>query len=1362
MKTPLHEIFRSIYYYTLGEVKNETPSVSIQHSPLQFILIGLILILPFMANATHVVGGGITYHQMEGNQYLLTVRLYGDCSPGTANLPNNVDIECRRGNGTLPPTSVFNLPRIQRDTLSPETPACAFDPGVCVEEAIYQDIINLAPGAGGYHLYYTICCRNGTIANIQNPLNARETFYAYVPDNDIHIENSSPQFSDIPPVYVCEGYDLNLNFGATDADGDSLVYYFYTPFDGNAGPGITYGAGAPPNNINISPVTWNAGFGANDPLDPTPGLLPGITIDANGIINGTPTAAGQYVVGVMVDEYRDGVLIGRITRDFQFNVLNCPPPATPGIDVADICTGLNIDFSNVSGLGATDFWWDFGTGNPADTSTAFEPAFNYADEGTYTVTLIVDKGTNCSDTATYELTIMNLVQFNLNTDSVTCNGNGDGAAQVNAEDPTYLYDWSTTQTGTSVNNLAPGNYWVHATNAIGCVDTQFFAIDEPDVLTVQYNPTQPLCNGDQNGSLEAIANGGTAPFNYFWTYQAFNGNLLNGIGTGNYQVEITDNNGCQLTDITFLNEPTQMSVTVTGQSDASCNGLADGWVEVGINGGTMPYAIDWLTLANDSTYMDNLTAGNYVAEIHDQNNCQENVVVNITEPDTFTVDIVIIDEETCTAGNGSAFADVNGGIGNISFLWTPGAYTNDFISGLSAGPISVTVQDENGCTDDDFAMLVNNPTGTAGIGNFSPVTCADGSNGSVEINMTGGTAPFNYSWSCACPDNSIADGLSAGNYWVAVTDHHGCVDSLYFTMTELPELMISEEDVTMPLCFGDENGSAEVSATGGTTPYVFEWSSDPVQNGTIATNLGHGTYTVTVTDSNDCFKSIDIAIVQPDSLYVIGESISNVICYGDSAGVATAQAYGGTTPYDYYWPSENLHQQTIDNLVAGFYQLELTDSNGCQTHTVVEIIEYDFVTAAVVFDSVICPGEIVDFYVATNGMNNLYDYHWYVDEQFQATGNTFSMAVTDSVEVSIELVSQVNCPSIEDSADVNPIHIVPGAVQAYATPDTICYGAQAILNADLIDSSYITDIFWNVEDLTGLGPHSVKPEISQYYAVTIENMCGEQQTDSVLINVFMPPGTDIFADGTAACEYVDAWFGYTYDDNGYNLTHTAWTINGVDYNEANPIVHMDYSADVNAWLYLSFDNGCTFKYQDQIGITVWERPDANFYYNPDPAVVAEQTEFVDISQGNPQAWEYYVDGQYISDEERPVYVFEKQGWYTVTQIITNENGCRDTMEHQVEVIGDFQVYVPNAFTPDGRGANNTFKPVFNNVQPNKYQFLIYNRWGEVVFEAYDLEEAWDGTYMGDFVKDGVYVWKIVLTDNRGERHEYTGHVTLLR
>jgi hypothetical protein len=154
------------------------------------LLLLLLLCISGYSMATHVIGGEIVYQHIGGSSYILTVKLYRDCDPASVDFPMSTTVLVDEGDGT--PYTTFNLPMLGRDTLNPELDTCAFDPGICVEEAIYSSVVSLPPGSQGYHLYYQICCRNGSIDNISNPLNARETFYAYVPDNNIYLTNSSP------------------------------------------------------------------------------------------------------------------------------------------------------------------------------------------------------------------------------------------------------------------------------------------------------------------------------------------------------------------------------------------------------------------------------------------------------------------------------------------------------------------------------------------------------------------------------------------------------------------------------------------------------------------------------------------------------------------------------------------------------------------------------------------------------------------------------------------------------------------------------------------------------------------------------------------------------------------------------------------------------------------------------------------------------------------------------------------------------------------------------------------------------------------------------------------------------------------
>jgi gliding motility-associated-like protein len=956
--------------------------------------------------------------------------------------------------------------------------------------------------------------------------------------------------------------------------------------------------------------------------------------------------------------------------------------------------------------------------------------------------------------------VQNIPVFGVVTDSVTCNNGADGSASTNSFG-SYSYAWSNGQNGLTASGLSAGNYSVTATTNFGCSATQNFVIAQPNPINIIFNGTPALCFNDPSGTLTATANGGTAPYSYQWVSPSVNASTITNVPNGSYTVNVNDANGCTANAIGSVTSPLPIVANITSMNNVNCFGGSDGSVQVAVLGGTGIYTIDWLTLTGDAFFMDNLAAGNYVAEITDANNCIGSVVATISEPMPFTADLIIIDDETCTAGNGVALASTTGGIGILNYIWTPNVSSTNVANNLSAGPIQVIVQDENGCIANDAETIQNFATGNATIASINPVTCEDGSNGSVTVTMIGGNAPFNYTWSCICPNTNTLSGLSAGNYSVFVTDNYGCVDSLDVLIDELPALVLSTTSATDPLCFGSTDGSAEVQANGGTGPFFFSWNTMPAQYSNLATNLAAGNYSVIVTDANNCHDTLAINLSQPTQLVAQTTILSNNLCFGDSSGVANVISNGGTQPYNYLWSTGSTND-TITGLIAGSYHVLVTDANGCSIGSAADIIQYQFVTAELVADTIFCPGDLVTFTVLTNGMNNLYDYNWEVNGNLQSTQNTYTIPIYSTTNISISLVHQANCPDISDSITVSPIQIDPGVLSMTGSTDTLCLGSAGFVQANISNWAFLTEVYWSSENWNGPGPHTVKPDSTSYYVVTVENMCNQTMQDSILLNVFMPPVSDIYAINTEDCGEVNAEFGFTYEAYDYSLTDANWNIFFADYNGINPTVNFEFSSDILARLYLTFSNGCTFDYSDTVRIEVYPVPEANFYYQPVPAMQGEPVEFVDISHGNPVAWEWYTENQFIGNEERPVWTYTEQGNFVVMQIVTNEFGCSDTAQHVVEVIGDYLVFVPNAFTPDGNDHNNSFKPVFQNVKPDNYDFLIYNRWGELIFEAHDLEADWDGVYAGDMVKDDVYVWVIRVTDNQDLEHEYRGHVTLLK
>jgi gliding motility-associated-like protein len=509
-----------------------------QRKQLRMRKLYLFLTLIFLgfgieSSATHVVGGAITYEHLGGATYRLTFKMYKDCgsavNPNPAQFPNNVALAVYDGTGNFIQT--VNLPYPGQDTLNPSIDTCAFDPGVCVSQAIYTKVVNnLYPGTGGYHLVYQYCCRNQSIDNLPNAGGGIATSYhAYVPDNSIYLTNSSPLWENFPPVFVCANNPLEFDHGATDPDGDSLAYKLYHPFDDGAFTWVPSATSAP-NEPNFNLVPYNAGYDFESPLEPS---APANTleIDINtGVMNyaaGANPIVGQHVVGIMVEEWRNGVLLSRIYRDFQFNVLNCPPPALAGIGPVDACNGTSIQMINNSTSSANGFEWDFGDGSP--NSTQYAPSHTYPSQGPYTITLYAQAGTPCADTATLDINISDVTADFTTVDTVCVQDPVNFVDNSSSTGATTVNQWNWNFGDASQSNLpnpshtytAGGDFTVQliATSSAGCKDTttvdlhvQAFPVADagPDTTACENNPLINLngSSGTATGGLW-LGQGGT-------------------------------------------------------------------------------------------------------------------------------------------------------------------------------------------------------------------------------------------------------------------------------------------------------------------------------------------------------------------------------------------------------------------------------------------------------------------------------------------------------------------------------------------------------------------------------------------------------------------------------------------------------------------------------------------------------------------------------------------------------------------------------------------------------------------------------------------------------------------------------------
>ncbi len=388
-----------------------------------------LLLLPASIEARHIIGGVMTYECLGGGDYVFTLKVYRDCNCENCaefDTPARIGIYECNGNDCARLGRFDYKYRLDvgiesiRKVDAPDYP-CLIPPDVCVEEGLYvfklSDYgIRLANNGMSYHVSYQRCCRNQTINNIISPDDVGATYTIEITPTAQDSCNSSPVFDNFPPTVICAGAALEFDHSATDPDGDQLVYEFCPPLTGG-GPILSQPAyescdgaqptpACPPPYGNVSFIVPT--YTASEPM----GGDPVIKIDPNtGLITGTPNVLGQFVVGVCVSEYRNGVLLSKVFRDFQFNVASCDPTVIADVRedavvgeqefLINSCGDFEITFENESFQRRfIDFYeWRFNFNGETVTSQDWSPTFTFPGVGDYEGALILNPGTDCGDTA---------------------------------------------------------------------------------------------------------------------------------------------------------------------------------------------------------------------------------------------------------------------------------------------------------------------------------------------------------------------------------------------------------------------------------------------------------------------------------------------------------------------------------------------------------------------------------------------------------------------------------------------------------------------------------------------------------------------------------------------------------------------------------------------------------------------------------------------------------------------------------------------------------------------------------------------------------------------------------------------------
>ncbi len=413
------------------------------------ILLAVLFIVTgvrFKGQATHIIGGVVSYECLSDSNYRITLKVFRDCEYGEAYFDDPAWMGLFNEYDNLVDTIRMKNPII--DTLQPSPPdSCITLPDdICVDRAIYKATVTLSPGQD-YYVAYQRCCRNHTIKNIPSPDTTGATYKIDIlsPGRDC---NTSPTFNNYPPIAICKDEPLTYDHSASEPEGDSLVYSLCTPLHGGGddlSSGFGYGSPRPipPASDPYASIVWASGYSATNPLNGSPAL----SIDPQtGKLTVTPTNTGQYVVGVCVKEYdpKTGEFLSKTRRDFQFNVVDCKREVVAAIQSPIIsCGSHQVTFENNS-QNANAYKWDFGdptTGS--DQSTQTEPSYSYPDTGSYQATLVAIASEGCTDTTVTQVEIYPKIHSDFQYDK-TCENEPVSFTNSSVADSSTItsYRWS--------------------------------------------------------------------------------------------------------------------------------------------------------------------------------------------------------------------------------------------------------------------------------------------------------------------------------------------------------------------------------------------------------------------------------------------------------------------------------------------------------------------------------------------------------------------------------------------------------------------------------------------------------------------------------------------------------------------------------------------------------------------------------------------------------------------------------------------------------------------------------------------------------------------------------------------------------
>ena len=1078
------------------------------------------------------------------------------------------------------------------------------------------------------------------------------------------------------------------------------------------------------------------------------------------------------------------------------------------------CFGGNngdIDISVIGGITPYVYAWSNGE-NTQDISQLFP--------GTYS--LLVTDANNCTKTASALITEPALPLTAVEThENILCFGNATGSIDItpNGGTPSYTYSWSNGAITQDLTNVVAGNYSLIITDSLGCTFNISVTLTQPLApVSIASSVFNVSCFGGSNGRIDVAFNGGTAPYTFVWSNGATTQNITNLIA-GTYTITVTDQHGCVFIETYTITQPNPLQITWV-VDNVNCFAGNDGAIDLTILGGTAPYSYVW---SNSQMTQDanGLIAGTYSVLVTDAKGCFADSTITVTEP---AVPLSVTENHVNVLCFGDLTGSINitvaGGTPSYDYLWSNGSVLEDLIN-VAAGLYSVVISDSLGCTI-SISITITEPAAPLFISNTTTnVSCFGGSDGILDITMSGGTTPYTYLWSNTSVSQDLAN-LVSGMYTITVTDSNACVISQTYNVTQPLLPLSSAVNMSPVICFDDATGAAYAFANGGTAPYDFLWSNGVTADSNV--NIVADLYYVIVTDTNGCTSTSFITVTEPPLLELQISGV-DVLCNGDSTGSVSVSATGGVGFYQYIWDT-NDSISTVNNLPAGYYNVIVTDNNGCQSADSITILQpLNPITVTFNVTNNLCFGESNGAIDATiTGGTLPYDLNWSNGPISEDLANLiigdYTLVITDSnncvltslvtigepdlIEIENPILENISCNDFVDGSinlttiggvgqysynwsngaqteDLN--NIISGSyfvvvedgnncIQIFeytlTQPDTInttytllepsCFAyIDGEINTTTIGGTAPYVLNWNNNAATSL----IQVGAGNYtLEITDANGCFHETQ----ITLGQPEQIQVTldADVFVGCDPLVVNFANNSDEQFLS----NWYFGDASIGSGTQISHTYTGAgSYDVTLVITDANGCSNFAEFPNLIDVLPTPVAGINVSTVYLNAAEPEAIIlNTSEGaTSYVWNLGDSPTDYTFYEPGNYTYPvyNQDEYLVTLVAIGSNGCTDSTQVVIEFDNRLIIYVPNSFTPNGDELNNVFKPIVP-VPVKSYHFQIYNRWGELIFETFDKEEGWDGKFNGQLVQDGTYTWEISIVTSKADLFINTGNVNLFR